>query len=271
VDPGDLAAYFKDDPDIDVMAFYIEGFKACGGRKFFDAVKMTDKPVVVYKAGRTDAGSRAAASHTASMTGDYKVAQAAMEQAGAIMSEHILDHKDLIKIFALMGNKQVGGRRVAGVVNAGFESTYAADNIGGLELARFSEQTEARLREVLPPFVGVNAFLDLTPMADDALFERCIELILADPGVDSLFISIVPHTVMLHTKREEMERDRENIAYRIGRQGQKSSKPIVVSINAGTMYSIFTETVEEGGVPTFTTAERAMSALNQLVDYKLRD
>jgi acyl-CoA synthetase (NDP forming) len=270
VDPGDLAAYFKDDPDIDVMAFYIEGFKTCGGRKFFDAVKMTEKPVIVYKAGRTDAGSRAAASHTASMTGDYKVAQAAMAQAGAIMTEHILDHKDLIKIFALMGQKQVRGRRVAGVVNAGFESTYAADNIGELELAQFSPETEAELREVLPPFVAVNSFLDLTPMADDALFERCIEFILDDPGVDSLFISIVPHTVMLHTKREEMEKDRENIAYRIVRQGQMSSKPIVVSINAGTMYSVFAETVEEGGVPTYTTAERAMTALNRLVDYKLR-
>ncbi len=270
VDPGDLAAYFLEDPEIDVLAFYIEGFKPCGGRKFFDAVKPANKPVIVYKAGRTDAGSRAAASHTASMTGDYKVALAAMEQAGAIVAEHILDHKDLIKIFALMGNKTVRGRRVAGVVNAGFESTYAADSIGGLELAQFTPGTEAKLRGVLPPFVSVNPFLDLTPMADDALFERCIELLLGDTGVDCLFISIVPHTVMLHTKHEEMEKDKENIAYRIIRQGRKSDKPIVVSINAGTMYSVFAETVEEGGVPTYTTAERAMTALNRLVDYQLR-
>jgi acyl-CoA synthetase (NDP forming) len=271
VDPADLAAYFQKDPDIDVLAFYIEGFKPCGGRKFYDAVKGSAKPVIVYKAGRTDAGSRAAASHTASMTGDYKVALAAMQQAGAIVAEHILDHKDLIKIFALMGAKKVGGRRVAGVVNAGFESTYAADNIGGMELARFSPETERRLREALPPFVGINPFLDLTPMGDDALFERCIELLLEDPGVDSVFISIVPHTVMLHTKREEMERDKENVAYRIIRQSQKSDKPIVVSINAGTMYNVFAETVEEGGVPTYTTAQRAMTALNRLVDFRLKE
>jgi len=270
VDPGDLAAYFQNDPDIDVLAFYIEGFKTCGGRKFFDAVRTSTKPVIVYKAGRTDAGSRAAASHTASMTGDYKVALAAMKQAGAIVADHILDHLDLIKIFALMGNKMVDGNRVAGVVNAGFESTYAADSIGKLELAQFSSATEEKLRSVLPSFVSINPFLDLTPMADDALFERCIELLLADPGVDSLFISIVPHTVMLHTKHEEMEKDQENIAYRIIRQGRKSKKPMVVSINAGTMYNVFTETVEEGNVPTYTTAERAMSALNRLVDFKLR-
>ncbi len=269
VDPGDLAAYFQNDPDIDVLAFYIEGFKPCGGRKFFDAVKESTKPVIVYKAGRTDAGSRAAASHTASMTGDYKVALAAMEQAKAIVADHILDHKDLIKIFALMGNKTIGGKRVAGVVNAGFESTYAADNIGGLELAQFSPETVAKLRKELPPFVSINPFLDLTPMADDALFERCIELLLADTRVDCLFISIVPHTVMLQTKREEMEKDKENIAYRIIRQGRNSDKPIVVSINAGTMYNVFVETVEEGGVPTYTTAERAMFALNRLVNYRL--
>jgi acyl-CoA synthetase (NDP forming) len=102
------------------------------------------------------------------------------------------------------------------------------------------------------------------------LFERCIDLLLQDPGVDSLFISIVPHTVMLHTKREEMERDRENVAYRIIRQSRKSDKPIVVSINAGTMYNVFAETVDEGGVPTYTTAERAMNALNRLTEFRLK-
>ncbi len=269
VDPGDLALYFQKDPDIDVLAFYIEGFKACGGRKFFDAVRQSKKPVIVYKAGRTDAGSRAAASHTASMTGDYKVALAAFEQAGAITAEHILDHKDLIKTFALMGGKSVRGRRVAGVVNAGFESTYAADSIGSLELAELAAETREQLREALPPFVGVNAFLDLTPMADDAVYERCVELLLQDPGVDCLFISIVPHTVMLHTKVNEMAEEVENVAARIIRQGAKADKPVVVSVNAGTMYNVLSETLDEGGIPTFTTAERAMTALNRLVKYKL--
>jgi len=269
VDPGDLALYLQKDPDIDVLAFYIEGFKTCGGRKFFDAVRQSEKPVIVYKAGRTDAGSRAAASHTASMTGDYKVALAAFEQAGAIAAEHILDHKDLIKAFALMGGKSVGGRRVAGVVNAGFESTYAADNIGNLELAELAPKTRELLRETLPPFVGVNSFLDLTPMADDAVYERCVELLLDDPGVDSLFISIVPHTVMLHTKDNEMAADQENVAARIIRQGARADKPVVVSVNAGTMYNVLSETLDEGGIPTFTTAERAMTALNRLVDFRL--
>ena len=52
-------------------------------------------------------------------------------------------------------------------------------------------------------------------------------------------------------------------------QGRRSRKPIVVSVNAGTMYSPFVEALEEGGVPTFATAERAMTALNRLVDHEL--
>ncbi len=269
VDPADLVAYLADDPAVDVIGVYIEGFKPCGGRKFFDAVRACRKPVIVYKAGRTDAGSRAAASHTASMTGDYKVALAAMKQAGAIVADHILDHTDLRKTCSLLADKRIGGRRVAGVVNAGFESTYAADSIGDLVLAEFSADTAAALREALPPFVSVNPFLDLTPMADDATFERCIELALADPGVDELFISVVPHTVALHTMPEEVARDRENLAERIVRQARRSHKPVVVSVNAGTMYNAFIEALEQGGVPTYTTAERAMKALNRLVDYRL--
>ncbi len=270
VDPGDLAAYFDQDPDIDVIAIYIEGFKPFGGREFYNVAKKINKPTIVYKAGRTDAGSRAAASHTASMAGDYEVARAAFLQAGIIVTDSILDHKDLIKTFALQGNKTVKGRKVAGIVNAGFESTYAADSIGNLQLASFTENTVTKLNNILPDIVGINPFLDLTPMADDSMFEKCTHIVLEDPNVDLVFISIVPHTGSLHTAKEEIEWDKENIATRIIRQAQSSDKPILVSVNAGTQYNLLVDTLEEGGVPTYSTAERAMNCLNRLVDYKLK-
>jgi len=269
VDPGDLVAYFDDEPGFKAIAVYIEGFRPRGGRAFFDAARKARKPIVVYKAGRTDAGSRAAASHTASMTGEYEVAKAALRQAGVIVAEHILDLRDLLKAFALVGDRRISGRRVVGIVNAGFESTYAADSIGNLELAEFSDETAETLRRILPPIVGIHPFLDLTPMADDALFEACMELALADPNVDCLFISIVPHTTALSTVKEEMELRTEGIATRIIRQNRQATKPIVVSVNAGDMYNLFVNTLEEGGVPTYPTAERAMECLNALVDWKL--
>jgi len=270
VDSGDLAAYFDSDPDIDVIALYIEGYKTGGGREFFNAVKGIRKPTIIYKAGRTDAGSRAAASHTASMAGDYDVAKAAFQQAGLIIADSLLDYSDEVKTFALLSDKRVRGRNVAGVVNAGFESTYAADNLGGLTLGAFAPQTVDKLKKILPPLVGINPFIDLTPMGDDILFEQCIQLLLEDPNVDSLLISMVPHTVALHTTSDEISDEAENVANRILRQYHSHDKPIVVSILAGDTYSMLVNTLEEGGVPTFSTAERAMRSLNQLVSYRLR-
>ncbi len=270
VDSGDLAAYFDSDPDIDVIALYIEGYKTGGGREFFNAVKGIRKPTIIYKAGRTDAGSRAAASHTASMAGDYDVAKAAFQQAGLIIADSLLDYSDEVKTFALLSDKRVRGRNVAGVVNAGFESTYAADNLGGLTLGAFAPETIDKLKKILPPLVGINPFIDLTPMGDDILFEECIQLLLEDPNVDSLLISMVPHTVALHTTSDEISHEAENVANRILRQYNTHDKPIVVSILAGDTYSMLVNTLEEGGVPTFSTAERAMRSLNQFVSYRLR-
>jgi len=270
VDAGDLADYFDRDPHIDVIALYIEGYKVGGGREFFNAVKGIRKPVIIYKAGRTDAGSRAAASHTASMAGDYEVAKAAFQQAGLVIADSLLDYSDGVKTFALLSNKKVRGRNIAGVVNAGFESTYAADNLGSLTLGAFAPETVDRLKEILPPLVGINPFIDLTPMGDDVLFEQCIQVLLEDPNVDSLLISMVPHTVALHTTPDEIQSEAENVANRILRQYRTHEKPIVVSILAGDTYNTLVNTLEGGGVPTFITAERAMRALNQLVSYRLR-
>lgn len=268
VDSGDLVAYFDEDEKIDVIAAYVEGFKTAGGREFFNVARKIRKPVIIYKAGRTDAGSRAAASHTASMTGDYEVAKAAFEQAGIINANSLLEHIDLVKTFALVGNKTVRGNSVAGVVNAGFESTYAADNLGGLTLANFTNKTVDALREILPPFVAVQPLLDLTPMGDDDLYEQCLKLLLRDENVDNLLVSMLPHTVMLHTTTDEIEKNQENVANRIVRQSRASDKPVVVCINASSAYDTMVNILEDGGVPTFSSVERAMFCLDKLVAYK---
>ncbi|MFH1998759.1 MAG: acetate--CoA ligase family protein, partial [Planctomycetota bacterium] len=268
VDSGDLVAYFDQDEKIDVIAAYVEGFKTAGGREFYNVARKIRKPVIIYKAGRTDAGSRAAASHTASMTGDYEVAKAAFEQAGIINANSLLEHIDLVKTFALLGKKTVRGNSVAGVVNAGFESTYAADNIGGLRLSRFTTRTIEALRKLLPPFVAVQPFLDLTPMGDDDLYEQCLKLLINDEYVDNLLVSMLPHTVMLHTTQDEIEKNQENVANRIVRQSRANDKPVVVCINAGSAYDTLVNILEDGGVPTFSSVERAMFCLDKLVAYK---
>ncbi|MBU0754049.1 MAG: CoA-binding protein, partial [Planctomycetes bacterium] len=271
VDPGDLVAYFDKDDAIDVIAAYVEGFKTAGGREFFNVARKIKKPLIIYKAGRTDAGSRAAASHTASMTGDYEVARAAFNQAGIVNAESLLEHIDLVKTFALLDKKTAQGPSVAGVFNAGFESTYAADNLGRLSLASLTSRTIAALRKILPPFVAVQPFLDLTPMGDDDLYEQCLQILLEDDHVDNLVVSMLPHTVMLHTTRDELKEERENVGTRILRQSRVTQKPVVVCINASSAYETLVNTLENGGVPTFTSVERAMFCLDRFVSYHRHD
>ena len=101
----------KNDSKIKVIALYIEGFKEGDGRRFFEIVSKIKKPVVVYKAGRTEAGKQATQSHTASMSGEYAVAKAAMKQAGIIVAESMEDHTGYIKTFSLFSKLIVNGKR----------------------------------------------------------------------------------------------------------------------------------------------------------------
>lgn len=273
VDPGDLVAYFEDDPMVDVIGLYIEGFKPGAGRKFFDVTSGCRKPIVVYKAGRTEAGALAAQSHTASMAGEYDVARAAMKQAGLIVADSMIDHGDLIKTFALLHDFKVSGNRVAVIANAGYEKTYAADNLGELQLAQLDDATRGRLEDALPPYVSIMPLLDLTPMVTDEQFEQCIDIMLSSVNVDALCISIVPQAQVIHTTDEEMEHYERNIASRIVETVHRHMKPVVVSVNvvsgADAVYNRFGQVMDSGGVPTYLTAERAMVCLNAFLRYKL--
>jgi len=273
VDPADLIHYFDADSSVDVMGCYIEGFSPGGGRKFFDAASRCSKPIVVYKAGRTAAGRKATESHTASIAGEYEVAKAGMKQAGLIVADTMLEHGDLIKTFALLARFNAGGRQIAIVANAGYEKTYAADNLGNLEIAVFDDTTRGKLSAILPEYVTVDPLLDLTPMAGDAVFETSIDLILASPAVDALLVSIVPHSTLIHTTDKEIARNEDNIAARIVRLVHKHRKPVVVSINvasgADAVYNKLGQVLDAGGVPTFLNAKQAMHCLGAFIRYRL--
>ena len=273
VDPSDLMRYFQKDSTVDVIGLYIEGFKPGAGRKFFNTTAGSKKPIVVYKAGRTEEGRRAAQSHTASIAGEYEVARAAMKQAGLIVADSMIDHGDFIKTFALLHDFEVQGNRVAVIANAGYEKTYAADHLGDLVPADLDGETLHRLREIIPPYATADPLLDLTAMASDEMFEQCIETFLSSPQVDVLCISIVPHAVVIHTTDREIETYKENIAARIVNLVHRYRKPAAVSVNVvsggDAAYNRFGQLLDSGGVPTFLTAERAMVCLNEFIRYRL--
>lgn len=273
VDPGDLVEYFQDEDGIKAIGIYIEGFKPGAGRRFFEITRRSRIPIVVYKAGRTVAGQLATQSHTASIAGEYAVAKAAMKQAGLVVADTMADHLGCLKIFAMLHDKKVGGRKTVVVTNAGYEKANAADNLKELELAELSEETTAALKEALPSFVMVEPLLDLTPMVDDEVFARSVELMLNAPEVDAVCVSIVPHAGMIHTTDEEVKSYSGNLAARLAEFAAASDKPAVVSLTAAgagdNVYGRMLEVMDSGGLPTYLSAEQAMSYLNEFIRYHL--
>ncbi len=268
---GDLLSYFERDPAVDVMAVYLEGLDAGEGRAFFDQARESGKPILAYKGGRTEAGARSAASHTASMSGNYSVFSAACQQAGVILSETIEEYYDLIKTFSLLSSRSPRGNRVAGVVNAGFESTVGADELQGLTQARLGEKTVEKLARInRHGLVDVSSpFLDITPMADDAMYAEFAEAVIEDDAVDCVFVAIVPHAVSLKTVPETC-RDPDGLANRLVQIASRHAKPMVVSVNAGRYYQDFVAVLEEGGLPVYTDIRSAITSLDTFVSYNLR-
>ena len=270
VNVADLLAYLEGDPAVGVVALYVEGFNPGEGRRFFDMARHMDTPIVAYKAGRTQAGARSAAAHTAALSGSYEVFRAACQQAGVILAETIEAYYDLVKTFALLAGKSPTGNRIAGVVNAGFESTVGADELKGLTQAQLAAATIERLNAINSyGLVDTSSpFLDVTPMADDRMYAEFVEAVIRDPGVDCVFVAVVPHAVSLKTDPETC-RDPDGLASLLLDLAMEYGKPMVVSVNAGRYYADFVSVLEEGGLPVYADIRSAIASLDTFVSYRL--
>jgi len=228
-------------------------------------------PIVMYKAGRTEAGARSAASHTAAISGSYEVFRAACQQAGVILAETIEEYYDLVRTFSLLAAKPPSGHRVAGVVNAGFESTMGADELRGLTQARLAPETIERLNAInRHGLVDTSSpFLDITPMADDRMYADFVEAVILDPGVDCVFVAVVPHAVSLKTDPDTCY-DPDGLASLLLGLAAKTDKPMVVSVNAGRYYANFVSLLEDGGLPVYADIRSAIASLDTFVAYHLR-
>jgi len=265
---GDLLAHFSDDPAAQVIAVYLEGLDPGEGRAFLERAQRSSKAIIAYKGGRTEAGARSAASHTAAMSGNYDVFQAACRQAGVILAETLDEFYDRIRVFSLLAGRRPRGNRVAGVVNAGFESTVSADELKGLTQARLSPSTVQRLNAInASGLVDTSSpFLDITPMADDRTYAQFVETVVADDGVDCVFVAVVPHAMTLKTVPETC-RDPDALASLLVDISRRCAKPIVISVNAGRHYADFTAALEEGGLPVYPDIRSAITSLDSFVSY----
>lgn len=273
---GDYLERLAEDREIELFAVYVEGFKPLDGEKTLRACKRivdSGRSVVFYRAGRTAAGAAASASHTASIAGDYPVTKALMAGVGAVVAESLDEFDDALTTFSLLRGKKASGRRLGAMSSAGFECVAFADNLGSLELARFSPETTPRLEKVfakarISEIVDVHNPIDLTPMADDEAYEESFRAVLADPGVDCGVVGIVPLSAMINTlaaspssHKEDVTRD-DSLAGRYGRLIKETEKPWVAVVDAGDLYDPLARELLARGVPTFRSADSALKMLN---------
>ncbi len=268
---SDFLAHFADDPEIGVVACYVEGFRPGDGANFLvmaRACRARGQRVIIFKAGRTALGAQAAASHTASLAGDYAVANACLTSAGVTVAESLDDFEDLIKTFTLLHDRPAGGRRVGILSNAGFECSTATDALGDLQLAIFDAETLAALDAALPSYAHRDNPIDATPIADTEGWARAAAAVLDCPGVDCAILSAVPVTPALdNLPRDPQGRHGEDLdspgsqPRRMLDLWRRDRKPWVAVIDSGPLYDPMAVMLEKNGVPVFRKIDRAVRAL----------
>jgi acyl-CoA synthetase (NDP forming) len=227
--------------------------------------------VLLYKAGRTREGSAAAASHTAAAVGDYEVCADLARAAGAVVSTSLDQFEDDTLAFTLLDGRPTAGRRVAVLSNAGFECTAAADALFGMELAALAPDTEARVSELLPPgIVDVHNPVDATPITPTERYAALAEALADDPNVDAVVVAGVPATPFQNSlaRGEGHSEDVtgvDGLATRLSALFEKTSKPVVFSVDSGALYDPLARAMGEAGLPTFRRIDRATRALARFV------
>lgn len=221
--------FYGDDPNTGAVIVYVEGFK--DGPAFLEALRDVSarKPVVLYKAGRTDKGEGAARSHSGSLAGNYAVARAALRQAGAILVER----SDEMFAVADMVSRTAGRptRRVAILSEGGGPISQAVDALAerGLDLPVLSAETEARLKKITPNATQLNNPVDAGGGTDPhpRYMPACGEAILADPAVDALLIVgyFGGYQVRYGTPLAEAENE---AALKLAAFAKQAGKPVIV-------------------------------------------
>ena len=273
---ADVVHAVGDRDDIDAIGVYAEGFANDGGLELVRAVAdvtAAGKTVVFYKAGRTSSGRSAAAGHTASVAGDYDICQAAVEHAGAIVTETFGEFEQVLELATALHEKKVTGRRIGAISNAGYETVGMADNIDGqryqVEMATLSEETSQKLADTLAKYklnklVNARNPLDLTPTANDEAYEEAVQVLLESPDVDAVIVSVVPLTPAMLTTPEEIEKP-GSLVERLPKLFAKADKPVVVNVDCGERFDPFVRAIRAAGVPVFRSCDQAIRSLGRYV------
>jgi acetyl-CoA synthetase (ADP-forming) len=186
---NDFLEYLGNDPNTNIIACYMEGVK--DGRRFIELVKKIKKPIIVWKAGITPAGSKAAQSHTGSISGNNKLWNNVFDQYGVIRVFNLEEMVSMIQAF--INPIPVSNCRVAILSGPGGPAVSSADacEMNNLKLAELTNETKLKLQEILPQFGSSDSNpidLSLQIQVDPNLEKNAYETVGMDSNVDMILI-----------------------------------------------------------------------------------
>lgn len=272
---ADFFDYLADDPKTEIVAAYLEGIQ--DGPRLARAIRKVGarKPLVILKSGRTEAGSRAANSHTASLAGSLQIFDALCKQAGALRVESLEELVDMAVTFQFV--KRLSGPNVVVVGGGGGASVLAADDLAaaGLNLPPLLPETQEALAKVTHEAgTSIRNPIDTTSLWEDEGFEATLMPCAQAANIDLLLY----HTsfggggpsARFVGMRDRMRRQAETL----GRIQREVGKPVVVCIRPSTTAEAFEQAADfqelcwRTGLATYPSIARAGVALGKLLQWQ---
>ena len=257
VDFGDMVDYFGNDSSVKSILLYIENLTHF--RKFMSAARSVSrvKPIIVLKAGRSNAGAKAAASHTGAMVGEDAVYDAAFKRAGIVRVDTIEELFDCAELMAKQPRPR--GPRLAIITNGGGPGVMAADYLSrhGHEPAPLDPQTTSKLDEILPICWSKNNPIDILGDASAERMRQVLKVCLDARNFDGILVILAPQAMT-----DPMPVAESLVAAMKGHQ-----YPIFACWMGGKSIGKAVDFLNESAIPTFDTPERAIQAFLYMVTF----
>jgi acetyl-CoA synthetase (ADP-forming) len=257
----EILDYFRQDSKSTVVAVYIEG--VANGRELFESLQRTayEKPVVVLKGGKSEAGSYAALSHTGSLAGSSQIFNGMIQQAGCVAAPTLGTLFEICKLFdyqPLPKGCNIG--IISNTGGAGVLATDAASEIG-LQIAILEEGTRHELRQVLPPMASINNPVDVVASGGRREYRIATELLLKDSNVDMLLVICGVPTFAGMTQTEHAAGTLEAVRM------TATEKPIVGVWLAGDVGKPGKDLLEMNRIPCFDDPYLAALCMVRVAEY----
>lgn len=255
---ADIVAWLDNDPNTSCITLYIEGFK--DGRAFVEAAQEAHKPIIALKAGVSEHGAAAAASHTGSLAGTAKVYSAALQQSGVIQATDLDNLFD--RTLALSLQPPMKGDNLLIITNGGGVGVLATDAAerSGLPLKFAPADVQVELKKHMPSFGSAKNPVDLTGMAGNEWYGDSVRYSFAHPWTEGLVVLYCETAIT----------DPMEIAKSIKKAVDDSGvtdKPITISFVGGERSEEAMRWLVENGLPAYGAPDTAVDAIASLRDY----